>query len=202
MDSRHTLSLYLQKEGVLTSPLLIRSFETVDRKDFVPYALQEEAYEDYPLAIGEGQTISQPYTVAFMLELLALEESDRVLDIGCGSGWTTALLASAVREGSVTALERIPSLVHLAERNLAKYRFDNIELRRAGTVLGLPGHTFDKILVSAAARELPFELVRQLRPGGIMVIPVENSISVVHKLEGERFSRKDFYGFTFVPLIY
>ncbi len=202
MNSHHELSLYLQERDTLTSPLLIESFNAIDRKDFVPSAFHEQAYEDYPLSIGEGQTISQPFTVAFMLELLELREEDRVLDIGCGSGWTTALLAHAVKKGSVTALERIPQLLILAQNNLDKYSFNNIHLELAGTTLGLPGQTFDKILVSAAAEELPFELVEQLNPGGIMVIPIQNEITVIYKKEGQRFEKKDFYGFRFVPLIY
>ncbi len=202
MNSHHELSLYLQERNTLTSPLLIESFNTVDRKDFVPFAFHEQAYEDYPLSIGEGQTISQPFTVAFMLELLELKEEDKVLDIGCGSGWTTALLAHALKKGSVTALERIPQLLTLAQNNLGKYNFTNIRLELAKKALGLSGETFDKILVSAAAEELPFELVQQLNPGGIMVIPIQNEIAVIYKKEGQRFEKKDFYGFRFVPLIY
>jgi protein-L-isoaspartate(D-aspartate) O-methyltransferase len=202
MNSSYELSLYLQAKGVLASPLLIESFNEVDRRDFVPYALQDQAYEDYPLAIGEGQTISQPYTVAFMLELLELKEKDTVLDIGCGSGWSTALLAHAARSGSVTGLERLEHLLGFARKNLAKYGFRNVRLEFAGTTLGIPHKRFDKILVSAAAEELPLELVRQLKEGGIMVIPIQNTISVIYKKEDERFEQRDYYGFRFVPLIY
>lgn len=202
MNSAHGLSTYLQQRGVLNSPLLIESFDAVDRKDFVPAALRAEAYGDYPLPIGAGQTISQPYTVAFMLELLELSEEDTVLDIGCGSGWTTALLAQAAKSGSVTAVERVPELLEFAGENLKKYHFKNIALQLAGRTLGVPQRRFDKILVSAAAHELPLELVEQLKPGGIMVIPIRNSVAVIHKKEGERFEEEDFYGFRFVPLIY
>jgi protein-L-isoaspartate(D-aspartate) O-methyltransferase len=202
MNSQHELSLYLQQRGTLYSPLLISSFNAIDRKDFVSYSFHDQAYEDYPLSIGEGQTISQPFTVAFMLELLELREEDKVLDIGCGSGWTTALLAHAVDKGSVTALERIAQLLALAEENLSKYSFTNIHLQLAGKALGLPAETFDKILVSAAAEKLPLELVRQLNPGGIMVIPIQNEIAVIYKQENEGFIQKDYYGFRFVPLIY
>ncbi|MEN8146657.1 MAG: protein-L-isoaspartate O-methyltransferase [Campylobacterota bacterium] len=202
MNSHYELSLYLQERGTLSSPLLIESFNTIDRKDFVPFGFHDQAYEDYPLSIGEGQTISQPFTVAFMLELLELKEEDKVLDIGCGSGWTTALLANAVKSGSVTALERIPQLLTLAQNNLNTYNFTNTRLKLAGKALGLPGQTFDKILVSAAAEELPFELVQQLNPGGIMVIPIQNEIAVIYKKEGQRFEQRDFYGFRFVPLVY
>jgi len=202
MHSADELSMYLQSSGVLSSPLLIKSFNAVDRKDFVPVALREEAYGDYPLIIGGGQTISQPYTVAFMLELLELREEDTVLDIGCGSGWTTALLAHAAKSGFVTGVERLPQLLDFARENLAKYDFSNIRLQLAGKVLGVPTKSFDKILVSAAAEELPMELVRQLKPGGIMVIPIGHSIWVVRKKDAEHFTHQEHYGFIFVPLIY
>jgi len=202
MNTHLELSNYLQKRGLLFSPLLIESFNTVDRKDFVPSQLQEQSYEDYPLAIGEGQTISQPSTVAFMLELLELHEDEKVLDLGCGSGWTTALLAKALSRGSVTALERLATLLDLARSNLEKYSFNNIHLQQATETLGVPTESFDKILVSAAAKELPYELLEQLKPGGIMVIPIKNKISVIHKGENSHFKQKDFYGFRFVPLIY
>src|SRR5690554_2023863 len=104
MNSHHELSRYLQQRGVLKSAMLIESFNAIDRKDFVSPGLQDEAYEDHPLAIGAGQTISQPYTVAFMLELLQLEESDRILDVGCGSGWSTALLAQTAKDRKSTRL--------------------------------------------------------------------------------------------------
>ncbi len=202
MNSAYDLCLYLQDRGVLVSPLLIESFNEVDRKDFVPSTLQCKAYEDYPLSIGDGQTISQPYTVAFMLELLELKEEDRVLDIGCGSGWTTALLAHTVILGSVIGLERIPELLAFAQTNIEKYNFKNVHLKIASEELGCPNETFDKILVSAAAKELPLTLVKQLAPGGIMVIPIQDSISVIYKKKSDDFEKKDFYGFVFVPLIY
>ncbi|MEH6356346.1 MAG: protein-L-isoaspartate O-methyltransferase [Marinobacter sp.] len=202
MGTHYQLSRYLQQSGVLKSTLLIESFNTIDRKDFVSPCLQEDAYGDHPLAIGAGQTISQPHTVAFVLELLELERSDHVLDIGCGSGWSTALLAQVVKTGSVTGVELVPELLELARSNLKKYHFANIKLQIAGEALGIPGQTFDKILVSAAAQELPSELLLQLNPGGIMVIPVQNNIVVIFKREDGSFEQSDFPGFRFVPLIY
>jgi len=202
MNSHHELSRYLQQRGVLKSAMLIESFNAIDRKDFVSPGLQDEAYEDHPLAIGAGQTISQPYTVAFMLELLQLEESDRILDVGCGSGWSTALLAQTAKSGFVTGVELVPELLELARDNLEKYPLTNIRLELAGEVLGIPGQTFDKILVSAAAEELPSELVDQLKPGGTMVIPVQNDMVVIFKRKDGSIEQSEFSGFRFVPLIY
>ena len=202
MNSNTELINHLVNSGVLQSKELINSIKAVDRKDFVPQTLHDEAYEDYPLPIGLGQTISQPYTVALMLELLKLKSDDKVLDIGCGSGWSTALLAHIVKEGSVYATERLAELLTFARHNISKYAFDNVHLDLATSALGRPGETFDKILVSAAATSLPFELVKQLHPDGIMVIPINDKISVIYKGEDEQFSQKDYQGFRFVPLIY
>ncbi|WP_417544262.1 protein-L-isoaspartate O-methyltransferase family protein [Marinobacter sp.] len=202
MKNHYELSYYLQQRGVLKSPLLVDSFNAIDRKDFVSPALLSEAYEDHPLGIGAGQTISQPYTVAFMLELLGLGESDHILDIGCGSGWSTALLAQTAKSGFVTGVELVPELLELARSNLEKYQFANIKLELAGEALGIPGQMFDKILVSAAAEEVPPELIGQLNPGGIMVIPVKNDMVVVSKREDGNIEQSNFSGFRFVPLIY
>ena len=202
MNSHHELALYLQQRGVLISALLIDSFNAVDRKDFVSPSLEDEAYADHPLSIGAGQTISQPYTVAFMLEHLKLKASDNILDIGCGSGWSTALLAETVKSGFVTGVELVPELLEQARRNLEKYNFANVKLQIAGEALGIPGQTFDKILVSAAAEELPQELIQQLNPSGIMVIPVQNDMVVIFKREDGSIEQNNFPGFRFVPLIY
>lgn len=199
ITSNDALVTHLRQTGVLRSPSLIRAFEAVDRAHFVPGAFRTERYEDHPLPIGFGQTISQPYTVAFMLELLQLRPTDAVLDIGAGSGWTTALMATIARH--VTGIERIPQLVSFARSNLASCHFDNAEILSAGTTLGIPGRTFDKILVSAAADQLPYPLLEQLRPNGTLVIPVDHAIVVCQKSsEGEVISHQ-YEGFVFVPLI-
>ena len=157
----------------------------------------DEAYGDYPLPIGHGQTISQPYTVAYMLELLQPERGDRVLDVGSGSGWTAALLASIVGpDGRVWGTEIIPELVEFGRANLAKYNFKNATIERAAG-LGLPEHApYDKILVSAAADDVPDSLLDQLAPGGIMVIPIKTSVWKITHTE-----REEHPGFAFVPLI-
>lgn len=192
-------------DRVLKSRNIIEAFEKVDRADFVPDMFKEAAYVDAPLGIGENQTISQPTTVAFMLEHLSPQKGEKILDIGAGSGWTTAMLCHIVGEGgSVLGLERIDSLVELGKFNLARYCPDakRCRIEKAGAKLGVPGEKFDKILVSAAADELPEELVDQLNVGGKLVIPVRDSIEVVTKTSEEEYQRESIYGFRFVPLVY
>ncbi len=190
--------------GMLQSPLIIDAFRTIDRKYFVPEEYEDEAYADMPLPIGDYQTISQPSTVAFMLERLAPQDGNTVLDIGSGSGWTTALLCYMVGDkGSVIGLERISSLVEQGRENLSKFRFNShCHIERAGEELGLPGKQFDRILVSASADEIPETLFVQLKIGGILVIPIGESIFKFTKVSETQVDKEEFYGFVFVPLIY
>ena len=186
-------------EGVLQTPSLIQAFQRVDRADFVLPPFKEDAYEDCALPIWCEQTISQPYTVAFMLELLQPQPDDRVMDIGSGSGWTTALLASVCQH--VDAVERHEELLAFSRENLAKYPFDNITLHKTGRSLGLQGEHFDKILVSCSADEMPQQLLDQLSPGGTMVIPLQSSLfKVVKNIDGS-LHKEEYPGFFFVPLV-
>lgn len=188
--------------GVLRSPHLIEAFHTIDRARFVPAALRSSAYDDTPLPIGHGQTISQPSTVAFMLELLQPCAGDRVLDIGSGSGWTTALLAHVVGpQGSVLGLERVPELVAAGSEHLAAYDMSWAHIERAGMVLGAPERgPFERILVSAAARTFPSELISQLVEHGVMVVPVRHVLLRAERSEHTPLMSR-YEGYTFVPLI-
>ena len=202
-DNNERLIEGMQMSGVLRSPRIVEAFRKIDRRFFVPEGFEEAIYVDAPLPIGEGQTISQPSTVAFMLELLDAQEGDRVLDIGSGSGWTAALLGAIVGEnGEVIGLERQEALVVKGRKNIAPFGFRHVSIEQAGDALGRPGETFDRILVSASAPEIPQQLFAQLKPGGVLVIPVQNAIYRFTKLSETEIRQEEFPGFVFVPLIY
>jgi len=203
MSSNSRMVDYLIGVGALHSNNIIEAFRNVDRADFVANPNASDVYEDHPLVIGHGQTISQPRTVAMMMEMLSPQEGQSILDIGSGSGWTTALLAYIAGEnGSVVGVERVDELVKFGSSNLKKYKFKNAKIIAAGDELGLIGEKFDRILVSAAADEFPHELVKQLNVGGKIVIPVGNSIYEMTKSYSGELDGVEHYGFTFVPLIF
>lgn len=200
-SSNQELVRYLIRSGVLRSSALIEAFTKVDRRDFVPPELSTLAYVDEPLPIGFGQTISQPTTVAFMFELLQLAQGQKILDVGSGSGWTTALLATvAGPSGNVFGVEKVNELIELGAANLKKYP-SRATIQPSGSELGLPGQApFDRILVSAAGETIPPALVAQLTAAGTMVLPVQGSVWQVTKTPGGKTVAKEFPGFVFVPL--
>lgn len=203
MITNDNLIHHLISTNVLHSKNIINAFTNIDRANFVLDATGSDIYADYPLPIGHGQTISQPTTVAMMLEMLHPKEGQKILDIGSGSGWTTALLAHIVGDkGFVTGLERVAYLVKYGNNNLKKYGVKNAKIIQAKNNLGVKGEIFDRILVSAAAHKLPLELTQQLNNGGKLVIPVKNSIYEITKRENGELEGVEHYGFTFVPLIF
>lgn len=178
------------------------AFAAIDRKEFVPDSLRDQAVLDVPLPIGFGQTISQPSTVAFMLEWLEPEVGDKVLDVGAGSGWTTALLSYLVSDqGRVFAVERIPELVMLGRENCRRAGVRNVAFFQAGTKYGLPAHApYDKILVSATSDVLQPDFLAQLKVGGKLVVPIRHDILEITKTSENDTETIKHSGFIFVPL--
>jgi protein-L-isoaspartate(D-aspartate) O-methyltransferase len=197
----------LVTDGYLKTPAIIEAFKNIDRLDFVLDEYKNEAYVNAPLPIGFNQTISQPLTVAFMLELLEPKPNEKILDVGSGSGWTTALLAYLVGEnGRVIGLERIPELVALSEKNISKYNFIKKGIVEIINSDGTKGYRkeapYDRIIAGAAATgDVPIYWRRQLKIGGRIVAPVGNSVIVIDKISKNRYNQKEYFGFSFVPLI-
>jgi protein-L-isoaspartate(D-aspartate) O-methyltransferase len=200
----------LIRAGYLRTPRIIEAFRTVARADFVPRQYANVAYENIPMPIGFGQTISQPLTVAFMLEELAPAAGERVLEIGAGSGWQSALLAHLVGPtGRVVAVERLPELYDRARRNIGGYRF--LDAGTVELVLGdgsreveerlRPAWGFDKIIAAASAEVLPEAWKRELKVGGRIVAPVRQAILRFDKTSPVTFKISTYPGFAFVPLI-
>jgi protein-L-isoaspartate(D-aspartate) O-methyltransferase len=187
----------------MPSDRLETAFRSIRRADFLPSDQQPYAEQDRALGIGHQQTNSQPSTVRVMLRLLDVHTGQRVLDVGCGSGWTTALIADLVGEtGTVFGVELVPELAEWGRKNLGAYAFPWASISTADPdVLGLPDLApFDRVLVSAEARTLPCPLVDQLRVGGLMVAPISGRMAVVRRTESE--PDVVYLGhFMFVPLI-
>jgi protein-L-isoaspartate(D-aspartate) O-methyltransferase len=182
---------------------LLRAMERVPRHEFVEPSYRNQAYEDHPLPINAGQTVSQPYIVALMLEILRLDPSSKVLEIGTGSGYQTAILAEICAH--VYSVERHPQLAFEAQETLSRLGFTNLTLRVGDGGEGLPEYApFDAIVVSAAAKQIPAPLFEQLREGGRMIIPVgppeAQELQLVRKREGKPLITL-LEGCRFVPLI-
>lgn len=194
------------KEGYLKKDILIEAFSEIDRIEFVPENLEKSAHANVALPIGYGQTISQPMAVAVMLELLDPQQSQKILDIGSGSGWTTALLSYVVgSHGNVIAMERKEELMEFGKENADKYGYVKKGIAKFFTGDGSKGFPqeapYDRILVSASSQCVPNELKEQLKIGGKMVIPIGESIWYMEKKSENEFYKEEFPGFQFVPLV-
>ncbi len=189
----------------IESPLVLEAMGRVAREKFVPESMQDCAYDDGPLPIGAGQTISQPYIVALMIEALDLQGGEKVLDIGTGSGYAAAVLACIASE--VFSMERVPELAERANRTLVSEGFDNVVVRCGDGTLGWPEHQpFDGIIVAAGAPAVPEALKHQLAAGCHLVIPVGSEHSVqslqrITRVTENEFRTEDFGAVRFVPLL-
>lgn len=202
MNREIMVSTQIEMRGV-TNPAVLAAMRKVQRDKLVPSGLELSAYADTPLPIGAGQTISQPYIVAYMTELLNPCSSDRILEIGTGSGYQAAILSEIVKE--VYTIEIIPVLAEHARMSLTEMGYNNIHFRTGDGGLGWPEEApFDGIIVTAAANKIPSLLLGQLRPGARMVIPLGTPSQVqflaVITRKGESYEIEETIGVRFVPM--
>lgn len=201
---RERMVRVIEERGV-TAPRVITAMLRVPRECFVVEDDRDIAYGDYPLPIGHGQTISQPFIVAYMIEALRLKGGEKVLEVGVGSGYAAAVLAEIGTR--VYATERIEELAQMARENLEATGYDNVHIKSGQDSLGWPREApFDAILVSAGATQLPPELVDQLAIGGVMVIPIgpdsgQQELVRVVRTGPHDIHRDSLGGVRFVPLI-
>jgi len=217
------LSDFLIKENWIKTPRIIKAFQTIRREDFLPQEFKESSQLNLAFPIGWGQSISQPTMAAFMLEKLQAVSGDKVLEIGTGCGWVTALLASIIsqpgneqdvsirtKKGRVYSLEAIPELKDLALKNIAPYGFiegglveftcsDGFRPYPLSDIRSDISKGFDKILASASSRDLPKVWKDQLKIGGILVAPIGTSIWRITKIDENKFEEIEFPGFIFAP---
>lgn len=193
----------LVKIGYLKTPCIIKAFRRFERKYFVPESLQKYANENRPLPIGEDQTISQPLTVAFMLELLQPESGHKVLEIGGGSGWLTAILSDIVGDsGKIITFEIVDSLAEFGKQNLERFSLKNVEYQHKDFSKGYAKEApYDRIISGASFKQIPMGLKKQLVAGGILVAPTQkDDIRKITRVTEDRFEEAIFPGFAFVPI--
>jgi protein-L-isoaspartate(D-aspartate) O-methyltransferase len=187
---------YLKKEGFSLN--IINAFSSIKREDFIPKELKEFAYLDAPLPIAPGATISQPYTVAFMLELLELKENLKILEIGSGSGYVLALINKIFKSSKIYGIERLKELVLKSKKILKDNK--NIKIVYGDGTNGLKEYAlYDRIIISASTNKLSEDILNQLSDNGILVASFKQSIIKLKKQKG-KFIKKEYPGFIFVPM--
>jgi len=198
-------NLFKSLSNAVGSKSVIEAMERVPRERFVPPESRHLAYSDIALAIGEGQTISQPYMVALMTKALGVKSTDRVLEVGTGSGYQAAVLSMLTPQGKVLTVELVPSLAKRSKELLAELGYGNVEVREAVPIIGCPASgPFDAIIVAAAAPRLPRSLIGQMAVGGRLVVPVgtrKNQELIQVLRTGEGLSIHTLGRCRFVPLI-
>jgi protein-L-isoaspartate(D-aspartate) O-methyltransferase len=182
---------------------VLDAFKKIERHRFIPEELRESAYADFPVPIGQGQTISQPYIVALMTECLGLTGKEKVLEIGTGSGYQTGILAELTKE--IYSIERFDNLAKNAEKVLGELGFTNIKIKVADGSLGwVEESPFDRIIITAASTRIPLPLIEQLKENGKLILPLGESFSqvltVVEK-KGNKLESIEVCGCVFVPLV-
>ncbi|MBR9682437.1 MAG: protein-L-isoaspartate(D-aspartate) O-methyltransferase [Candidatus Aenigmarchaeota archaeon] len=196
---------HMKNSGTLRSKRIEKALREVPRHGFIPKNNEMAAYDDVPVSIGHRQTISQPSTVVMMTEALEIRKGYKILEIGTGSGWQTAILSKLVGDtGKVYSIERIPELVKMARKNLKKFK--NVKVIKGDGTEGLEKEApFHRVIVTAAAPQMLVELKKQLKVGGKLIIPVGNrfvqEMLVINKIGEDNFEESKMGTFVFVPLI-
>ncbi|MBI4451791.1 protein-L-isoaspartate O-methyltransferase [Candidatus Woesearchaeota archaeon] len=191
--------------GTIKDSKVIEAFRKIPRGEFIEDSRKEEAYGDYPLPIGEGQTISQPTTVAIMTQALELREGHKVLEVGAGSGYQAAIISQIIGpKGKIISTEIVPELVELAKKNIKKLNLGNIEILKYDGSKGYAKEApYDRIIVAAASPKIPKPLIDQLKENGIIIIPVGNMLEqamIKGRKENGKIIEKRLGDFVFVPL--
>lgn len=203
MEKEELLKYWITNK-IVSDPRVLNAFRKIPRENFVRKEDIYRAYEDIPLPILQDQTISQPTTVMLMTEALALQPGIKVLEIGSGSGYQSAIIAEIIKPGKVISLEIIPELVEFARKNLMKSKITNVNIFLADGSLGYSKEApYDRIIVTAASPIMPKQLVKQLKKDGILLSPVGSPFSQkmirITKLNG-KLKEEDLGDFVFVPL--
>ena len=206
LEHKKRLIDYWQSSGIIKDKRVIEAFKAIPREKFIPEEHVKEAYGDYPLSIGKGQTISQPTTIMLMTEALELKEGDKVLEVGAGSGYQAAIIAKMVgSKGKVIATEIIPELAKSAQKNIKKLKIKNVKIVNHDGSQGYKKQSpYGRIIVTAACPKVPPPLLKQLKDNGILVAPVGpvflgQSMLRIRKIRNE-FEEENLGSFAFVPL--
>lgn len=194
---KHELIEQLKKGGV--DQRIVEAFEKVRRESFVPEHLKGYAYEDMALPLDDGSALSQPSAIVFMLNQLDLHQGQKILEIGSGSGYFLALLSEIIKNGNIYGLELNKNLAVISKMRLTNDT--NVEIFHKNGFNGLPEREpFDRIIVSAATSELPERLISQLKEGGVLIVPIKQSLFKIVKRADNHREITEFPGFSFVPL--
>lgn len=205
MPTKHNLIDYWKSSGIIKDKKVIKAFKKVPRENFIKKEYVKEAYGDYPLAIGECQTISQPTTVMLMTQALELKPSDKVLEVGTGSGYQAAIISHIVgKKGKIISTEIVPDLVKFSQSNIGRLNLKNAEVIHHDGSKGYEKEApYDKIIITAACPKIPKPLIKQLKNDGIIVAPVgklNEQVMIKARKKGNKIIEESLGRFMFVPL--